>query len=97
MMCHGQNPQGVFTSLVDEAVREFGEHELANILGDLQADVGVPSDPRKSGINFVREDQTETRALALVVVDSVVELTTGVGVNPQPVRHLRRALASAMT
>ena len=97
MVCHRQNPQAVVACLVDEAVRELGEHELANSFGDLQTSVRVLSDPRESGIDFVREDQTKTRALMLVVVDSLVELTTGVGVNPQLVRHLRRARASAMT
>jgi hypothetical protein len=45
-MRHGQNPKGVFTSLVDEAVRELGEHELADVVGDLQGSSGVLPDAR---------------------------------------------------
>lgn len=96
-MRHGQNPKGVFTSLVDEAVGELGEHEFADVFGDLQGSSGVLPDARESGINLVCEDQSKTRALALVVVDGVIELTTSVRVNLQHPRHLRRALASAMT
>lgn len=78
LMRHGQNPEGVFTSLMDEAVREHGEHELADVVGDLRRSSEALPDARESGINLVCEDQSKTKALALVVVDGVIELTTSV-------------------
>ena len=97
MMRQRENHQAVFAILVDETVWELGKHEPAGTFRDLWSGVRILTNTGKADVDLVREDQTQTRALALVVVDSVVELATGFGVDPQLVRHLRRALASAMT
>lgn len=76
MMRHSQNHQTVFTTLVDEAVWELGKHESAGTLRDLRSSVRILTNTGEPGVDLVREDQPQTRALALVVVDGVVELAT---------------------
>ena len=97
MMGDGENPHEVTAELIDQRVGESREHELSDVPSDQWRGVWVHADAREPGFDLVRELGAKTWTLVLEVVDGVVELTTRVGVKPKLLRHLRRALASAMT
>ena len=81
MMSHGQDHQTVFSNLVHDAEWELGKNKSANALGYYRSGGRILTDTIETSVDLVREDQAQTGALVLVVVDSVVELMTGFGVD----------------